>query len=239
MFDLSQVNFALLIYEIIKAVLISGATALVTYLICKHYAKHISFAKKMKLYGFEHTVVIDQINYKKIFKKADTIKMMYVSAYRFFNDDEKIALIESAAQRGASMQFLFAKKHTCFVDDIMNIERRNGLRTLNNDINDETDTVNLKLNEIMQKYPETKIEIKYFSSEFRLPMIIANFKTRNGNKTNGYLNLTFPPSRSQDHILLSGTAYENEIEDEYHKNIVKIMNDHFNSVWEISSTNKD
>lgn len=46
MFDLSQVNFASLIYEIIKALIISGTTALITYLICKHYAKHIKFAKK-------------------------------------------------------------------------------------------------------------------------------------------------------------------------------------------------
>ncbi len=239
MFDLSQVNFASLIYEIIKAILISGATALVTYLICKHYAKHISFAKKMKLYGFDHTVVVDQINYKKIFKKADTIKMMYVSAYRFFNDTEKIALIESAAQRGANMQFLFAKKHTCFVEDIMEIERRNGLRTIDENINNETDVVNRKLTEIVKKYPQAKIEIKYFSSEFRLPMVIASFKTKSGNTTNGYLNITFPPSLSQDHILLCGTAYENELEDENHKNIVKLMNDHFGNVWDISSPYKE
>lgn len=238
MFDLSQVNFASLIYEIIKALIITGTTALITYLICKHYAKYIKFAKQMKFYGFEHSVVIEQINYKKIFTKADTIKMMYVSAYGFFNDLEKIMLIENAAQRGAKMQFLFAKKNTCFIDDIEAIEQKYGIRAKDKRINDEADVVNLKLKEIIKKYPQAKIEIRYFSSEFRLPMVIADFKTKNGFKTNGYLNITFPPARSQDHILLSGTALENELEDKSNKNIVKIMNDHFNSVWEVSSESK-
>lgn len=202
----------------------------------------------MKKYGFEQDVVIKQIDYKRIFKKADTIKMMYVSAYGFFNDIEKIALIESAAQRGASMKFLFAKKHTRFIEDLMAIERKNGTRTFDKDINDEEDEVNAKINEIRKKFPDANIEIKYFSSEFRLPMIIASFKIKNEYKTYGYLNITFPPMLSKDHILLSGTASQDELEvnnnynqdePEDNKNIVKMMNDHFDSVWDISSTSKD
>ncbi len=239
MFDLSQINFATLIYDIIKTIIITGTTALITYLICKHYAKYIRFAKKMKTYGFDHSVVVDQINFKKIFTKADTIKMMYVSAYGFFNDNEKIALIESAAQRGVNIKFLFAKKGTCFINDIMNIERKNGNRTSDNDINDEVDYVNSKINEIIKKYPQSKIEVRYFSTEFRMPMVIANFKTINGIQSKGYLNITFLPALSKDHILLSGTASEYDYENEDHKNIVKLMKNHFDSVWEISSTNKD
>ena len=128
MFYWDHVNFAELLCDFLKILIVSAITAVVTYLICKHYAQHISFAKKMKEHGFEHTVVVDQINFKKIFKKADTIKMMYVSAYGFFEDLKMRRLVEEAAKRGAQIQFLFAKKNTQFIKDIETMERNSGLR---------------------------------------------------------------------------------------------------------------
>ena len=233
MFDISQVNFANIIYEVIRTILITGSTAVITYLICKHYYKYIDFAKRMGEYGFEHSVVIDQINYKKIFQKAKSIKMMYVSAYGFFTDPMNIRFIEYAAQKGTKMMFLFAKKHTSFIEDIMKIERTNGTRTVM-DINNELDTVSTIIYDIKNKYPQTQIEVRYYSSEYRMPILVATYETKEGHKTHGYLNITFPPSRSNDHILLSGVANDSELESGSHKNIVKIINDHFDSVWEQS-----
>lgn len=110
MFNLENVNFASLLFDLLKSLLSTGIIALVTYLICKKYVKHIEFAKKMKKHGFDFFAENNQINFKNIFANAKKIKMLYVSAYGFFMDEKNIALIKKAAKNGVEMQFLISKK---------------------------------------------------------------------------------------------------------------------------------
>lgn len=112
-----------------------------------------------------------------------------------------------------------------------------GLESKKKDIKDETDKVYSIIQDIKKNVPNSKIEVRYFSTEYRMPIVIADYKKK--NQTHAYLNITFPPARSKEHILLSGVAPSSELEEDETENIVKFMNDHFESVWENSSQSKD
>lgn len=231
MFNLENVNFANLLFDLLKSLLATGIVALVTYLISRRYFKHIDFAKKMKKNGFDLFAEDDQIDFKKIFTNAKKIRMLYVSAYGFFMDEEKIALVEKAAEKGVEMQFLISKKNTTFIKDIEQIEIINGIRGTKK-INDEIEEVTMKINEIKKKFPNALIQVRYFSTEYRMPLILADFEKNGEVSTYGWLNLTFPPKTSRSHILLRGKTVSSPFEKD---NFFNQIEKHFDEIWSMSS----
>lgn len=235
MFDLENVNFANLLFDLLTSLIATGLVALITYLFSRKYLKYINFAKKMKKNGFDFYAETDQIDFKKIFTSAKRIRMLYVSAYGFFMDNEKIALIEKAAKRGMEMQFLISQKDNEFINDIEKIEIKKGIRKTKK-INEEIDEVSEKINEIKKKYNSALINIRYFTTQYRMPIVIVDFEKNGELKTYGWLNLTLPPKTSRSHILLRGKTASSPLEKE---NFFNLLEDHFDTIWELSSTSKE
>ncbi len=63
MFDLENVNFANLLFDLLTSLIATGLVALITYLFSRKYLKYINFAKKMKKNGFDFYAETDQIDF--------------------------------------------------------------------------------------------------------------------------------------------------------------------------------
>ena len=132
----------------------------------------------MKKYGFSTSVTTHDISsreYKKIFEKADSVRIMYVSANGFFQNRERIRQIRQALQRGAEIKILLARKDNVFLKDIARLESEAGIRSPESTIDTETETIHHILTEIQKEQPHASLEVRYYSSEYRLPMTIAEF----------------------------------------------------------------
>lgn len=222
---------------LIVALITSGIAILFT----KKYFKQISFANKMKKYGFSTTVTTNDISsreYKMIFEKADRIRIMYVSANGFFKNPERIRQIEHALERGAKVQVLLARKDNVFLNDIVNLEVEAGNRSPETNIDSETDNVHKILSGIQKKSFGSNLEVRYYSSEYRMPMTIAEFSGKDNDYALSWLNITLPPYKSGKKFLLRGRE-EFDFDHSDDGNLVLMMIKHFDSVWELSKQWED
>lgn len=64
-----------------------------------------------------------------------------------------------------------------------------------------------------------------------MPIVLAEFEKRGKIATYGWLNLTFPPKLSSDHILLRGKTISNDFEK---TNFINIIEEHFDEIWKVS-----
>ena len=113
-----NINWTESLINICEGLIIALITSGIAIFFTKKYFKQISFANKMKKYGFSTSVTTNDISsreYKMIFDKADYIRIMYVSANSFFKNRERIRQIEHALERGAKIKILLAKKDNIFL----------------------------------------------------------------------------------------------------------------------------
>ena len=222
------------IVNICEGLIIAIITATVGYFFTKKYFSQIAFAKKMKNYGFLSSVTTNDIKdreYRRIFDEASLIRIIYVSGRGFFEDPEHIRGIKRALDRGAEVRILVARKDNVFLRDIVDLEVNSGIRKAGTNIDSETDEVHSKLSQILKDMPGSRLQVKYYSSEYRLPMIIAEFKDKKQDYALSWLYITLPPYKSQTKFLLRGQE-DFDSDDIGEGNLVLMMIKHFDSVWE-------
>ena len=98
-----DINWVESLVNIGEALVVALVTSGLALFFTKKYFKQITFANKMKKYGFSTSVTTNDISskeYKMIFEKATTIRIMYVSANSFFKNRERIRQITHALERG-------------------------------------------------------------------------------------------------------------------------------------------
>ena len=222
---------------LIVALITSGIAILFT----KKYFKQILFANKMKKYGFSTSVTTNDISsreYKMMFEKASSIRIMYVSANGFFKNPQHIRQIEQALARGTNIKILLARKNNVFLKDIVNLEVDSANRSPESSIDEETDRVHEILSKMQEKSFGANLEVRYYSSEYRLPMTIAEFPGKKSDYALSWLNITLPPYKSEKKFLLRGRE-EFDYDDADDGNLVLMMIKHFDSVWERSKCWED
>ena len=77
-----DINWVESLVNIGEALVVALVTSGLALFFTKKYFKQITFANKMKKYGFSTSVTTNDISskeYKMIFEKATTIRIMYVS----------------------------------------------------------------------------------------------------------------------------------------------------------------
>ena len=231
-----DINWVESLVNIGEALVVALVTSGLALFFTKKYFKQITFANKMKKYGFSTSVTTNDISskeYKMIFEKATTIRIMYVSANSFFKNRERIRQITHALERGAEVKILLARKDNVFLKDIVNLEVEAGNRACNTRIDSETDHVHDILSKIQREVPGAKLEVRYYSTEYRLPMTIAEFSDKKSDYAMSWLNITLPPYKSSKKFLLRGRE-DFDFDHTDDGNLVLMMMKHFDSVWELS-----
>ncbi len=227
--------------DIIKSLIIAAITGLIAVIFTKKYINKISFVNEFSKFGFLSSISnknISEKEYRHIFSHADTIKMIFVTGMGFFADVKKQEMIKKALRRGAKIEILLARKNNPFLKDIKNMEHDFSYRPFYNDIEEEVDAVHKILDGISDGIPN-KVSVKYFSTEYRLPLVIATFDDGTKNaKTSAWLNVTLPPAKAKEHILFRIECKNEELQGE-NDNFVYMLVEHFNTIWNVSSSWED
>lgn len=237
---IEEFNLAEYGMDILKGIIIAVITAGVAKLFTDRYLKKYKFVKRLVKHGFECFASdknISEREYKKIFSNVDTIKLLFVTGIGFFTKESHQRMIKEALKRGAKIQILLARKNNQFLKDIYQLECNNFNRSFDDDLNLEVETVHNIL-ESINKESDNKIEVRYYSTEYRLPLVIASFKKKNKEITKAWLNITLPPEKASKHLLLE-MKYESDDLQDKDENFIGIVVAHFDSIWKLSKTYDD
>ena len=232
------INFGL---GLLQGLIIAGITALAAFIFTKKYYPQLKFSRQMKKYGFSDKVTVTSMTDREkydVFYHAQRIRIMYVSGFHFFSMQGTRKMIETALRRGAEICLLCAGMDEQFLTDIELLENEADLRPSDKKIIFE-------IKEIKERYKaEKNFKIKHFSTEYRLPIILADYdfdeQSQTYSKTKAWVNITLPPYKSKKSIVLRGMVKNlvgregycftnNFKEDEL--NFVEMMDVHFESVW--------
>lgn len=222
--------------SIIATLITAAITGIVAWLIIKGNYKKLTFASKMKKFGFLQTVSVNEISEhekRMIYFHSNEIKIIYVSGNSFFKKNEHY--LREALARNVNIKILLAKPNNAFLTDIERMEKNRNIREENTFISDETYKIHDFIEEINKEY-KNKIQVKYFSSEYRLPMIIAKKYEEDEITTSGWLTVTLPPYKSKKHFILRGRYKDDEeiLESNEELNFIYMMDIHFDSIWNVA-----
>lgn len=226
--------------SLIIAILTAAITAVFAAIFTNKYFTKISFATDLAKYGFKSFVSTDNISeneYRHIFSHANEIKILFVTGTNFFKNIKHQEMIKKALKRGAKIEILLARKNSQFLKDIYNLEFCFSNREFGNTLDSEVETVQKILDDI-NKDSTNKLLIRYFSTEYRLPLIIASFGHDSNEKIMTWLQITLPPAKASNHLLMKMECKKSELEMNKKNNITMLIS-HFNTIWENSLTWED
>lgn len=224
------INWGDALTDIVSSLIVTLITAGVGALFIKHYLARITFSNKMKEMGFSNTSTNKQ-SQKEISQmcdKAKEIKIIYVSGFHFMNINKHH--LERALKRGATVKFLCAHPDSVFLKDIENMEyfQRDlqGKR-----LREKESKIGTEVMDMIEKYRDTKLEMRFYSSEYRLPFILAYYPDES---VKAWLTVTLPPYKSSKSFLLRGEKKKNPIPDDEF-NFIDMMETNFDMIWEHAS----
>ena len=221
---------------ILSTVIATAITAAVGFLFIKKYTSQINFSNKMKNQGFINTTTnkISHREIKDLFKKAEEIKIIYVSGIRFLNINKKY--LEDALNRGAKVKFLCCNPQSIFIKDIENMEYNytdNSGKTIRNK---EQAPISEEIHEVINNYQGKKgLEARFYSTEYRLPYIIAYYPDKS---IKAWLTMTLPPYKSTKSFMLRGEKKKDKLYDD-EINFIDMMEANFDTIWDNCSKSAD
>lgn len=224
-----DIDWEVVLTTVFSDVLSTTITAGVGFLIIQNLVSKLSFADKLRSYGFSSVGVSRQSKseVKDMCKNATLIKIINVSGFHYLNTNE--LFLKEALSSGIEIRFLCADKDSVFLTDIEEMENDYfGLDGL--PVRDINSKIKPEIESLVEKYPETNLKIKYYNTEYRLPFVLAYYP--NGD-IKAWLTLTLPPYKSTKSIVLRGLKKEAE---GYNEDIsfIDMMETNFDSVWEHS-----
>ena len=219
-------------FGVIETFLADGAVALLTAVIgfffAKRYTSKLLFTKKMNDIGIERVGIKNRNNRQndKMFAESKEIKMIFVSGKNFLKQQRSNILC--ALERGCKIKVLLAMPGSEFLSGIEKLEVSNGNREEGFSISDE-------VIEIIKLYKETKMEIRLYQSEYRMPLILSY---DNESRCDAWLTVSLPPYKSgQDNFYLIGHHdIDVELKD---LDFIEMMETHFNMIWNYAAYQVD
>ena len=226
------VDFKEVFTSVTSGLVVTGVVSLLSFLFISRYAEQISFSKEMKSYGFTKlsTGKQTQKEIKKMCNKATLIQIINVSGFHFLNENEN-ALKDALKRDDLEIQFLCAKPNSEFLQNIETMEQNTlgpdgrKLRQIDSKISEEIDA-------LLEKYKDTRLKIRFYSTEYRLPYIIAHYPN---NIVKAWLTITLPPYKSTKSFILRGENH-NQAEDIDEANFIDMIQTNFDTIWNCCST---
>lgn len=223
-------------FDLIANILSAILVAFVTWVFLEGNLERLTIASKLKKHGVKSIqfTVPSMRDRKRAFAKAARIRIMYASGKGFFLENKtNQKLIEKANNRGAVIQILLATQNTDFVHEVEELEIEAGTREKEATITKELKAVESYLSQF------SNIEIRHFNTEFRMPMMIADYGYDAENdtyrKSEGWLYVYFPPHWSHDAVILKGQMDNKETRSSVGfelDNLVEMMHTHFEAIWD-------
>ena len=178
----------------------------------------------MQQLGFVNTSTNKQSpkEIKQMCKNAIEIKIINVSGFHYLNDNE--IEIKNAIDKGVKVKFLCCCPTSIFLKNIENIEYWQGIRDKNSEIANE-------IFDLINKYKQSGIEIRFYTTEYRLPYVLSYYKD---GSVKAWLTMTLPPYKSTKAFVLRGEKKKNCIYDD-EINFVDMMETNFDVIWEHAS----
>lgn len=124
----------------------------------------------MRRLGFDSISLEGQTAAEKkyVFENAREISIMSVSGSPYLNENEQY--VKGALERGAKIRFLCPHPYSTFLNNVERLEIAHGFRA-------RGDLISEGIFDLLSKYDGTGLEIRFYGTDYRLPMVIADFGT--------------------------------------------------------------
>ena len=96
---------------------------------------------------------------------------------------------------------------------------------------DKDKKISAEIFDLINKYQKFGMEIRFYSSEYRLPYVLAYYKD---GSIKAWLTMTLPPYKSTKAFVLRGEKKKELIYDD-ETNFVDMMETNFDVIWEHGS----
>ena len=171
---------------------------------------------------------------KYMFKYASSIKIMFISGKAFL--DDYASDLKAFAAEGKSVQLLLANPESQFIVDYEILQKGSQHSKRKRPIKDELEHIN-------KLFENSDIKIRHYYSEYRLPIIIAEFGKE---KTQVWYCTTLVPQHTDYSVWISAEKIREKnnkkrqpiTEDETTLSLVEMIKDHYDAVWNKSVDSK-
>lgn len=194
------------------------------------YLSKLNFSNKMQSYGFVNTSTNKQSTneIKKMCKEAKLIKIINVSGYHYLNTNE--SYLKDALNNGVEIRFLCSDPESFFLKNIENMEY-NTIENSGKRMREKSSEIKNEIWDLIEKYKEIGLKIRFYNSEYRLPYVIAYYKDESAK---AWLTMTLPPYKSTKSFVLRGKRDNNRLDDE-DISFIDMMETNFDTIWEYNS----
>lgn len=227
---LQLVNWGDAVTDIISNLIVTFITALVGVVFVKRYLFQLNFSNRMQKLGFVNTSTNkqSQLEIKHMCDTAEEIKIINVSGFHYLNDNE--INLKRALERGVKIKFLCSHPKSFFLNDIENMEYHQ-IDGTGKRMREKNKKISTEIFDLINKYHKFGMEIRFYSSEYRLPYVLAYYG--NGN-IKAWLTMTLPPYKSTKSFVLRGEKKKELIYDN-ETNFIDMMETNFDIIWEHGS----
>lgn len=231
-----------LVFGILESLITAGITGLIVFFFTKKYFSKVFVASKLKSYGFDaiETRLSDK-ELKNVFQKANAIKIMYVSGDKFLDIVEPYFYIAFNRKNPPSIKYLLSKENTSFLQDIQYMETSHGNRLPYKSINEN---VKEAIKILKPWHKQGLVDYRQFNTQYRLPVLIAEYHKKDYTLTKAWLTITLPPYKSKESMILKGKQIIHK--EDYYKNntdnnlnLIDMMQTYFDTIWEQALTNSN
>ena len=224
------INWESAITDIFSSLIVTLVTAVIGVLFVKKYISQLSFSNKMSALGFinSSTNVQSQKEIRIMCENAIEIKIINVSGFHYLNANEEF--LKNALKQGTKIKFLCSHPNSVFLKDIENMEYyqvdRSGKR-----MREKNMPISSEIFDLIKKYRNFGLEIRFYSTEYRLPYVLAYYKD---GTIKAWLTMTMPPYKSTKAFVLRGEKKGNQLYDD-ELNFIDMMETNFDTIWNHSS----
>lgn len=217
-----MIDISTLLTCILHDVISTGIIAIASMIFVKHYTKNVSFSMKMKELGFSEVSINKQSveERKAMFSDAEEICIINVVGTHFLNENK--TLIKNALSKGKRIKFLCSHPYSNFLNSIERME-------INEENRDENSLITDEIFSILREFNSPLFEIRFYTDSYRLPLIIAKYKT---GTVKVWMTITLPPYKSTQSFILRGESGEDT-------EFIAMAVTHFDSVWRAASVSLD
>ena len=219
--------------SLVVALIIGGFT----YLFKDKLLEQMRVSQEIKSYGFKGIAAMNTHSTREIMdlcENAERLDLLFISGSQFFSNNEYI--LKLAMDRGTKIRFLCSQVYTPFLSDLEKLEIKKKLRKPGTNISSGIEDITKRYSKYIK---EGKMEIRYYSTEYRLPFMLVYKDEKNVKITKAFLRVTLPPYNWKTNFALIGERETlKKLEDfKTNKNevdFISMMEDHFDCIWEVA-----
>lgn len=163
------------------------------------HLKKISTYQKLSSYGFITISAKWQTEreVKQMCENAEEIKILNVSGIHYYKNFE--THFKQAMAQNVKIYALVADPDSDFLTDIEEMEKNTLFH--NKPVREKDSFIKPEIEQLIDVYKDTPLNIRFYRSEYRLPFIFARYTD---GSVHTWLTVTLPPLRSEQAMVLRG-----------------------------------